>query len=715
MSPEVLKLGEYSKASDIWSFGVLLWELLTGEIPFENFDFDYRLIYGIGEGLRLPIPSTCPEIFSNLLKSCWCDEPSERFTIKQIIETLIEISNSDFAETPCDSFKILQDDFWKPEINQMFEQMCIDIKEREKELHAKAIELERRSDELEQWAKELEEREKLVIIRELSSALHHHQSQAPEPKKRQFFKGFHLFKHHDKRIDIGPPSDFTHCITVQADQHENISGSISNLPASPLSTTTLLSGGTTPNHNLATPTLPIGSASPSLRLRVFLPGQNTELINGLNGNNFSNQTKRDKSLSNENSSDNQGSGSGLSTPKQSRSNKHGHLSRQKTPKQTTIWYNDLRSNSLDSDTVFNEKKDDINDSHSSTMPSYHINPHHIHNYNNHNNKKIGKIFYEIGSFLGIIGLGKDYKKEIVGDAKPPIHSKTIRKSSSPNTLQRSKASLDAENKNSRDETPPSSLSRVNKTYPYRVKSSSGNKNKIKNNKNDPNNISSDVHSGSSSLQSSPKIQSSRIGLNPINQSSINRKQSSSIATHHHVISQQVTTETNFHYTDDSGIYGDSRKEVIDDELRHKASLIRPVSLNIKSELEKSNVFQKRRDILTSSNSTEDDDNASFKNDGVISQLINASNVMRDQMRILIDNDHQQQQQRKKMSVPRSNSKTPASSTQHPTPNEEFSFVNTEAHNKIKMLSKQLYKHQISKRSSNNNDDADDQNLQSTIL
>ena len=352
MSPEVLKSGEYSKASDVWSFGVLLWELLTGEIPFENFEYDFRLIYGIAEGLRLPIPSTCPEIFSNLLQSCWCTDPNERFTIKQIIETLIEISNSDFAETPCDSFKMLQDDCWKPEINQMFEQLCIDIKEREKELHAKAVELERRNDELEQRAKDLEEREKLLIVRELTIALH--QCQAPEPKKRHFFKkGFHIFKPHDKKIDIGPPSDFTHCITVQSDLNgkqgsKDDDGSGSNNMGSPLSTTTTLTGNVTSpsslhsNNLIPTPTLPTGSASPSLRLRVFLPGQNTELINGLNGSSPSYPIRRDKSLdkSNENSSDNQGSGSGLSTPKNSRYNRH--LSRPKTPKPTTIWYNDLR-------------------------------------------------------------------------------------------------------------------------------------------------------------------------------------------------------------------------------------------------------------------------------------------------------------------------------------------------------------------------------------
>jgi hypothetical protein len=83
------------------------------------------------------------------------------------------------------------------------------------------------------------------------------------------------------------------------------------------------------------------------------------------------------------------------------------------------------------------------------------------------------------------------------------------------------------------------------------------------------------------------------------------------------------------------------------------------------------------------------------------------------MRILIDNGIDQQQ-KQRTSIARSNSKTSASSAQQPTPNEEFGLVNQEAHSKIKMLSKQLFKQQISKNS-NNNEDAEDQNLQSTVL
>jgi serine/threonine protein kinase len=51
-----------------FSFGVLLWECLTGEIPYKGFD-QMQVAFGIATNkYSLPIPSTCPEEFSQLMK-----------------------------------------------------------------------------------------------------------------------------------------------------------------------------------------------------------------------------------------------------------------------------------------------------------------------------------------------------------------------------------------------------------------------------------------------------------------------------------------------------------------------------------------------------------------------------------------------------------------------------------------------------------------------
>lgn len=57
------------RASDVWSYGVLSWELLTGETPYKGFD-SLSVAYGVAVNtLALPIPKTCPEGWGKLMKS----------------------------------------------------------------------------------------------------------------------------------------------------------------------------------------------------------------------------------------------------------------------------------------------------------------------------------------------------------------------------------------------------------------------------------------------------------------------------------------------------------------------------------------------------------------------------------------------------------------------------------------------------------------------
>ena len=68
MAPEVIKNSTFSKASDVWSFGVMLWELLTGQTPYKGID-DLAIAYGVAVNkLTLPIPSTCPQQWKDLME-----------------------------------------------------------------------------------------------------------------------------------------------------------------------------------------------------------------------------------------------------------------------------------------------------------------------------------------------------------------------------------------------------------------------------------------------------------------------------------------------------------------------------------------------------------------------------------------------------------------------------------------------------------------------
>ncbi|MBN3310371.1 M3K10 kinase, partial [Amia calva] len=218
MAPEVIKLSLFSKSSDVWSFGVLLWELLTGEVPYREIDA-LAVAYGVAMNkLTLPIPSTCPEPFVRLLEECWSSNPHSRPSFKTILDQLVSIEQSAMFQMPLESFHSLQED-WKLEIQQMFDE----LRAKEKELRsweealARAAEEQREQEEvLRRREQELAEREIDIVERELNIIIHQMYQEKPRVKKRKgHFKKSRLKLGKDgNRISL--PSGFEHKITVQA-------------------------------------------------------------------------------------------------------------------------------------------------------------------------------------------------------------------------------------------------------------------------------------------------------------------------------------------------------------------------------------------------------------------------------------------------------------------------------------------------------------------
>ncbi|PKK63478.1 kinase-like protein [Rhizophagus irregularis] len=90
MGPERLKNSEspspYTKSSDIYSFGVLMWEISSGHPPFKDNDNIVTLTVSIITGIReVTVPDT-PEEYEKLYKKCWNQEPEQRPSINEILD-----------------------------------------------------------------------------------------------------------------------------------------------------------------------------------------------------------------------------------------------------------------------------------------------------------------------------------------------------------------------------------------------------------------------------------------------------------------------------------------------------------------------------------------------------------------------------------------------------------------------------------------------------
>ncbi|XP_031817398.1 ephrin type-A receptor 8 [Sarcophilus harrisii] len=87
-APEAIAFRKFSSASDVWSFGVVMWEVLAyGERPYWNMT-NRDVISSVEEGYRLPAPMGCPAALHQLMQDCWQKERSQRPRFPHIVSIL---------------------------------------------------------------------------------------------------------------------------------------------------------------------------------------------------------------------------------------------------------------------------------------------------------------------------------------------------------------------------------------------------------------------------------------------------------------------------------------------------------------------------------------------------------------------------------------------------------------------------------------------------
>uniref|UniRef100_A0A8C6S8S9 receptor protein-tyrosine kinase n=1 Tax=Neogobius melanostomus TaxID=47308 RepID=A0A8C6S8S9_9GOBI len=87
-APEAIAYGKFSTASDVWSYGIVMWEVMSyGERPYWEMS-NQDVILSIEEGYRLPAPMGCPVTLHQLMLHCWQKDAGQRPCFTDVLSFL---------------------------------------------------------------------------------------------------------------------------------------------------------------------------------------------------------------------------------------------------------------------------------------------------------------------------------------------------------------------------------------------------------------------------------------------------------------------------------------------------------------------------------------------------------------------------------------------------------------------------------------------------
>ncbi|KAL8220309.1 UNVERIFIED_CONTAM: hypothetical protein K2H54_043531 [Gekko kuhli] len=100
-APEAINYGTFTIKSDVWSFGILLTEIITyGRIPYPGMT-NPEVIQNLERGYRMPPPDNCPDELYKLMLQCWKDSPEQRPTfeyLKAVLEDFFTATEGQYEQ-----------------------------------------------------------------------------------------------------------------------------------------------------------------------------------------------------------------------------------------------------------------------------------------------------------------------------------------------------------------------------------------------------------------------------------------------------------------------------------------------------------------------------------------------------------------------------------------------------------------------------------------
>ena len=84
MAPELFRGQPHTQSSDVYAFGIIMWEVSSQQSPFSGHNHDVLLMLQICNGLRPTLVDATPKCWSDLMQRCWHPNPSNRPTADEV-------------------------------------------------------------------------------------------------------------------------------------------------------------------------------------------------------------------------------------------------------------------------------------------------------------------------------------------------------------------------------------------------------------------------------------------------------------------------------------------------------------------------------------------------------------------------------------------------------------------------------------------------------
>ncbi|XP_018333081.1 mitogen-activated protein kinase kinase kinase 7 isoform X2 [Agrilus planipennis] len=92
MAPEVFTSSNYTEKCDVFSWGIILWEVLSRRKPFYHIGGSaFRIMWAVHKGIRPPLIRNCPPLLENLMTQCWDQNPINRPSMSQVEEIMSKL------------------------------------------------------------------------------------------------------------------------------------------------------------------------------------------------------------------------------------------------------------------------------------------------------------------------------------------------------------------------------------------------------------------------------------------------------------------------------------------------------------------------------------------------------------------------------------------------------------------------------------------------